>query len=259
MKPQSVSAFIGPSQGARTAMKPQLLLQEMQTEGRNNGSPGKTLSRLKDSGAWKRQRIIRLKPAGASIATKVADTHESLAYPPNNGVARVLAIGMEVGEAYSTAIEQILMHPELSQWEYVLTIEHDNMPPADGVLRLVERMETHPKFACIGGLYFTKGYGGVPQIWGDPKDPVLNFRPQLPDPAGGLVECCGTGMGFNLWRLSMFKDKKLRRPWFVTQKKNGISTQDLYFWADARKYGYRCAIDCSVKVGHYDLENDIVW
>jgi hypothetical protein len=166
---------------------------------------------------------------------------------------------MEVGDAYSTAIEQILAHPELSQWEYLLTLEHDNMPPADGVVKLIEQMEAHPEYSCIGGLYFTKGEGGCAQIWGDPKDPVINFRPQLPDPNGGLVECCGTGMGFNLWRLKMFKDPQLRKPWFVTQVKNGVSTQDLYAWSDLRKYGYRCAVDCSVKVGHYDSVNDICW
>jgi hypothetical protein len=69
-------------------------------------------------------------------------------------------------------------------------------------------------------------------------------------------------MGFNLWRLSMFKDPHLRKPWFKTlngTQGEGVGTQDLYFWGDARKYGHRCAIDCSVKVGHYDRANDMVW
>lgn len=179
--------------------------------------------------------------------------------PPNQAVHRMAAIGMEVGEAFSNAIEQIISHPEIGQWEYILTIEHDNIPPADGVLKLLKRMEAHPEYACVGGLYWTKGISGVPQIWGDPKDPVLNFRPQPPVP-GQLVECCGTGMGFNLWRMSMFKDSRLRKPWFKTVAgKEGIGTQDLYFWADARKYGYRCAIDCDVLVGHYDVSEDICW
>jgi hypothetical protein len=126
-------------------------------------------------------------------------------------------------------------------------------------------MEEHPELSCIGGLYWTKGEGGVPQIWGDPKDTLINFRPQPPDPNGGLVECCATGMGFNLWRLKMFRDERLRKPWFKTVADHtGVGTQDLYFWSDARKYGYRCAIDCSVKVGHYDLEGkfgppDMMW
>ena len=79
----------------------------------------------------------------------------------------------------------------------------------------------------------------------------------MPDPNGGLVEACGTGMGFNVFRLDMFKDERLRRPWFKTQTENGVSTQDLYFWSDARKYGYRCAIACDVKVGHYDLDGKV--
>jgi len=223
--------------------------------GKHNANLSAGRARLIQGGTWKKQRIIVVLPAGDSIPSKVALAHWNLMFPPNNGVVRILAQGLEVGEAYSTAIQQILDHPDLKGWEYVLTLEHDNAPPADGVLALVKRMEEHPEFACIGGLYWTKGEGGVPQIWGDPKDPVLNFRPQPPDPSGGLVECCGTGMGFNLWRLKTFRDERLRRPWFKTVAgKEGIGTQDLYAWADLRKYGYRCAIDCSVKVGHFDGE-----
>jgi hypothetical protein len=227
--------------------------------GGHNADLGKTRARLIKGASWKKQRIVVVIPAGESIPAKVALSHWNLAFAPNNGVVRILAQGMEVGEAYSTAIEQILAHPEIGTWEYLLTIEHDNMPPGDGVLKLLERMEEHPEFSCIGGLYFTKGEGGVAQIWGDPKDPVTNFRPQLPDMNGGLVECCGTGMGFNLWRMKMFRDPQLRKPWFFTQTQGGISTQDLVFWADARKYGYRCAIDCGVKVGHYDMATDTAW
>lgn len=198
-------------------------------------------------------------PAGESIPTKVYLTHCSLIFPPNQPAHRMAAIGYEVGEAYSNSIAQILEHPELSKWEYLLTIEHDNGPPQDGLLKLIARMEEHPEFACIGGLYWTKFENGVPQIWGDPKDSVLNFRPQPPVP-GQLVECCGTGMGFNLWRLKMFKDERLRKPWFKTiAGKEGLGTQDLYFWGDARKYGYRCAVDCDCLVGHFDSGTDTWW
>lgn len=235
-------------------MKPQLVVTDF--GGDHNADITKTRLRLIKGGSWKKQRIVVILPAADSIPAKVALTHWNLAFPPNNGSVKILAQGMEVGDAYSTAIEQVLGHPDLSQWEYILTLEHDNTPPGDGILKLCEQMDAHPELSCIGGLYFTKGYGGVAQIWGDVKDPQVNFRPQLPDPNGGLVECCGTGMGFNLWRLEMFKDKRLRKPWFATQTKEGVSTQDLYFWADARKYGYRCAIDCSIKVGHYDLRGD---
>jgi hypothetical protein len=237
---------------------PQLIIQDF--GGAHNANPEGTRARLLKGASWKKQRIVCILPAAAMIPAKVALSHWNLAFPPNQGVLRILAQGMEVGDAYSQALEGVLSHPELSQWEYLLSIEHDNAPPPDGVLKLLERMEAHKEFACIGGAYFTKGENGVFQAWGDPKDPVVNFRPQVPDPNGGLVECCGTGMGFNLWRLSMFKDERLRKPWFKTMAgKEGCATQDLSFWSDARKYGYRCAIDCSVRVGHYDHDADIMW
>ena len=243
-------------------MKPQLVMTDM--GGEHNRNIEKTSARLRKEAQWKKQNVIVLIPSADSIPAKVALSHWNIAFPPNNGVVRILALGMEVGEAYSTAIEQILAHPELSKWQYVLTLEHDNLAPSDLVLKLCQQMDAHPELDCIGGLYFTKGPGGVAQIWGDARDPILNFRPQVPDQNGGLVECCGTGMGADLWRLDMFKDPKLRKPWFKTQTEGGVSTQDLYFWGDARKHGHRCAVDCSLKVGHYDLtgvfgEPDFTW
>jgi hypothetical protein len=231
-------------------------------EGVHNSDLEKSGKRILEGGSWKKQRVIMIIPTGKNIHTKVYLSHCGLIFPPNQASYRMAAIGMEVGDAFSNAISEILAHPELSQWEYILTVEHDNIPPQDGIVKLIQRMEKHPEYSCIGGLYWTKGEGGVPQIWGDVKDPVLNFRPQPPDPNGGLVECVGTGMGFNLWRLSMFKDDRLRKPWFKTlngSEGQGVGTQDLYFWGDARKYGYRAAIDCGVKVGHMDLETETIW
>lgn len=241
-------------------MKKKPKLPVVSNAGRHNQDLDNAHGRILKGASWKKQRVIVLIPAGQTIATRVYLSHWNLIFPPNQPSYRMLCQGMEVGEAYSEAIKSILDHPDLSQWEYILTLEHDNAPPPDGLLKLLKAMDEHPEYDCIGGLYWTKGEGGVPQIWGDPKDPVLNFRPQPPDPQGGLVECCGTGMGFNLWRTSMFKSKKLRQPWFKTLAgKEGVGTQDLYFWGDARKHGFRCAVDCSVHVGHHDLATDTMW
>lgn len=227
--------------------------------GKHNENIEVSAKRLLEGGSWKRQRIVAVIPAGKSIPTEAYLAHRSLIVPPNQICFWIAAKGFEVGEAYSNAIQMILDHPELSTWEFMLTIEHDNIPPIDGIVRLIEKMEKHQEYACIGGLYWTKGEGGVPQLWGDPKDPLLNFRPQVPIP-NALQEVCGTGMGFNLWRISMFKDPRLRKPWFKTiAGKEGTGTQDLYFWGDARKHGYRCAIDNSVLVGHFDPETEITW
>jgi len=231
----------------------------MDNGGKHSMDLKKTNERLTKEGSWRKQRIVVILPTANMISAKVALSHWNLIFPPNNGVVRILAIGAEVGAAYSEAIEGVLAHPELSQWEYILTIESDNMPPADGVLKLLADMDKYPEYDCIGGLYFCKGDGGCAHIWGDPKDPVLNFRPLVPVP-DTVMECNGSSMGFHLWRMKMFKDKKLRRPMFKTiAGAEGVGTQDLYFWGDAKKYGYRTAVDTSIKVGHYSVQDDIVW
>lgn len=210
-----------------------------------------------EGATWKKQRGICLLPAGKSIPTRVALAWRGMITPPNTPWHFMAIEGDEVGVAYNRAIEQILAHPDLSTWEYILTVEHDNLMPSDGLIKLIKRIDEHPELSCIGGLYWTKGETGVPQIWGDPNDPVVNFRPQPPR-AGELVECVGTGMGFNLFRLDMFKN--LPKPWFETKcSAGGVGTQDLSFWGEARKHGHRCAIDCNVLVGHLDTSTGIVW
>lgn len=245
--------------------QPQLVVQDL--GGVHNGDNESTRARLIRSGSYKRQRIVMIVPAVSPIAPKVYLSHVNLGFPPNNGVVRILAEGMEVGDAYSSAISGIMNHPDLSKWEFVLTVEADNTPPPDGVVKLVERLESTPWLAAVSGVYFTKGAGGVCQRWGDVNDPVVNFRPMPPPPPGQLGECCGIGMGFALWRLEIFKDERLRKPWFKTtrgQNGEGYATQDLHFWSDARKYGYRTAVDGNVLVGHYDYEGkfgppDYIW
>ena len=237
-------------------MKNRIATGNPQDVGFHNADLAKSMSRIHNAGTWKKQRIVVIMPSAELIPLRIYLAHRNLMFPPNQAHLWLPAEGTEVGQAYSDIIQQVLASPELSRWEYILTLEHDNAPQPDGVLRLIAAMEAYKEYACISGAYWTKGFGGVLQAWGDPKDPS-DFRPQPPDPNGGLVPCRGTGMGFALWRMSMFKDERLRRPWFKTLtgiEGQGMATQDLYFWNDAAAHGYRCAVDCSVKVGHWDQE-----
>ena len=102
-------------------------------------------------------------------------------------------------------------------------------------------------------------------IYGDPKVMPKSFIPQVPlqdtlQPANGL------GMGFNLWNMDIFKDKRLEQGnWFKTEQSyepgrgSRVYTQDLHFFEKAGALGYKFACDTRVKVGHYDVVNDIVW
>jgi hypothetical protein len=240
-------------------MKPQIVIENI-SGGFHNADLEQSISRLEKSKTYRDLSTICIVPTRGVIPAKVVQSWMALITPMNQKFTRLFIIGMEVGEAYNSAIELILQNPELSKWKYVLTLEEDNIPPPDGLLKLYENIDN---YAAIGGLYWTKGEGGQPMIYGDPTDPELNFRPQMPTKE--IQECNGLGMGFTLFKIEVFKDPRIEKPFFRTcedwdpQKGAKIYTQDLYFFEKIKKLGYRVACDTRVKVGHYDLENDIIW
>jgi hypothetical protein len=183
----------------------------------------------------------------------------NLMTPMNQMVFKLPMVGMEVGDAYNKAVEMILDHPVLAKARYMLTVEWDNLPPPDGLLKLYESMS---RYDAVGGLYWTKGDCGQPMIYGDPKVMPRNFIPQVPVP-DSIQACNGLGMGFTLFKLSMFR--KVAKPWFKTLQEYDpasgarAATQDLYFFQNAAKEGFRFACDNRVKVGHLDVRSGEVW
>lgn len=241
--------------------KPQLIIESF--EGKHNSNLIENRDRLLAGSTYQDLSTICVVPtlSKTGIHPKVVQNWWGLITPMNQKFIRFFIIDMEVGLAYTSAIEQILASSELRNWKFILTLETDNMPPPDGLLKLYENMD---KFDAIGGLYWTKGEEGQPMIYGDPVVMPKNFIPQIPiinhiQPANGL------GMGFTLFKLDIFKDDRLPKPWFQTLQQytpgqgTRCFTQDLYFFENAGKLGYRFACDTRVKVGHYDSANDIVW
>jgi hypothetical protein len=216
--------------------------------------------RLKKGKQYRDLSTVCVVPTRGMIPARVVENWMGLMNPMNNAFFRIFVSGMEVGEAYNSAIELILGNEHLSKFKYVLTLEEDNLPPPDGLLRLYESMDD---YAVVSGLYWTKGEGGQPMIYGDPKG-VLSFQPQIVEP-DTVQECNGLGMGFTLFDMDLFRDEKIPKPWFKTQQvwnpQTGAAqgTQDLYFFANARRAGYRVACDNRIKVGHLDVGSGIVW
>jgi len=239
-------------------MEPKVYMPDV---GVHNRDIDLAVERLERSKTYRDLSTIIICPTRGLIPSRVVQSWMGLMRPMNQKVIGPLfAVGMEVGAAYTSLVEMILNHPDLCNWKYILTIEEDNMPPADGLLKLYESMN---RYDVVQGIYWTKGEGGQPMIYGNPKEFPKNFIPQKPLP-DTLMECNGLGMGFNLFRLDIFKNKELPKPWFKTIQEvvtGGAKayTQDLYFYENAAKCGYRFACDTRIKVGHYDINSDIVW
>jgi hypothetical protein len=179
----------------------------------------------------------------------------------NQKFIRIMTTDLEVGKAYSETISQILSNPELSKWKYIATLEHDNIVDPDWLLKLYEDIEGYD---AVGGIYYTKGESGRPMCYGRPDVQPLNFIPFEPPP-DSVTRCNGLGMGANLFRMEMFKDKRLPNPLFQTKQEYTYGqgaqmfTQDLYFYQEAGKLGYKFACSTRTRVGHMDLETGYIW
>lgn len=237
--------------------EPRILIGD--TVGKNNEDLNKSVQRVDKSKMYEDQSTIIICPTRGVFPTRVVQSWMKLMRPMNQSVAGpIFAESMKVDTAYESLITYILSNDHLNKYKYILTIEEDNLPPPDGLIRLYENMG---EYDVVGGLYWGKGDEGFPMIFGDPSNPN-DFKPQTPK-EGEVQRANGLGMGFNLFKLEMFKN--IPQPWFKTVQEiddqgNVISnTQDLYFYKKAGNLGYKFACDNRVLVGHYDNRTDIVW
>ena len=227
--------------------------------GRHNLDLEASRGRLIRGSTYRDVSTVCIIPTRGVITAKVVQSWLGLASPMNQKFMRIFVEKMEVGDAYNAGVEMVLNNPELSKWKYILTLEEDNCPPPDGLLKLYEHME---KFDAVGGLYWTKGENGQPMIYGNPAEMPQNFIPQVPQP-DAIQPANGLGMGFTLFKMDMFR--KVPKPWFRTIQEmvpgQGMraGTQDLMFFAEASKYGFKFACDTRVRVGHWDADNQVMW
>lgn len=220
-------------------------------------------TRLEKQKTYRDLSTIIVCPTRGMISARIVQSWQGLIRPMNQKVIGPLFMeGMEVGEAYNQVIKMILENPDLRDFKFMLTLEEDNAPPADGLIKLYESID---EYDAVGGLYWTKGEGGQPMCYGNPDVMPLNFIPQVPQP-DAITPCNGLGMGFTLFRMEMLKDERFEYGnWFKTKQEvvpgagAQVFTQDLWFFQHARELGYKFACDSRVKVGHYDAASQIMW
>lgn len=234
-------------------------------------SPGAGFSRVDilDGASYRDNSTILIVPTREPfIHYEVWSRWAMMMKPMNQKFHMQMCVGDEVGIAYNRMIAQILQHPELSKWKFVMTVESDNLIPPDAHQRLLETI--HKGFDGVSGLYFTKGPVNMPMAYGNAKSFAergeLEFRPLDIRQAlaqGNIVEVNGIAMGCSLYRLDLFRE--VPAPWFVTvsdwvpEKGPAAMTQDLYFCKNAKAKGKRFAVDMRVKVGHMDLATGEVY
>src|SRR4030042_926947 len=241
-------------------MEPKIIGEDINL-GINNENLDKAIERVDKSNMYKNLSTIIVCPTRGMFPTRVVQSWMKLMRPSNQVVAGpIFAESMKVDIAYNTLFKYILGNKYLSTFKYVLTLEEDNIPPPDGLLKLYESTDNYD---VIAGLYWGKGDNGFPMMFGNPDEDPLDSKPMLPK-KDTIQRVNALGMGFNLFKLDMFRT--IPEPWFKTIEEydpsihgenGGVTmTQDFYFYRLAAEYGYKFACDTRVLVGHYSVSDD---
>lgn len=198
----------------------------------------------------------------------VVESWKRFIKPMNTPIIEMVVSGMEVGEAYSEAVDQILMNPGLDSFKHILFMEDDVIVPwmNNSYGPLAKLASSLDEYDVVSGLYWTKGEPSLPLVYGDGKDieAANGFSVNNDWKSGDIVEVNGCGMGFTLMKRSLFEDPKLPRPFFKTvaeikDHQMAGMTQDIYFYRNIKKLGYKIAVDTGVKCGHLDINTDIIY
>lgn len=212
-------------------------------------------------------------PTRGQIDYRVVQSWSDLIRVPNQRRSFLFCEGAEVADAYNKLVDRVLSDFQLSTCRYLMTVEDDNILPADAHLRLLDTIQSGP-WDAVSGIYFKKTEPAHPLVFGDPEKRtalggydfrVRDVREALA--SGETVEVNGIPMGCAIFKMDLFRE--IPGPWFRTVNEYVMtpagpigrrqSTHDLDFCERARFAGKRFAVDCGVKVGHLDVATGVIY
>jgi hypothetical protein len=244
--------------------------------------------------AFHDRRIFVVCPTRNKLDPEVQESWNDLLWPQNAVHHLKFAKGWEVGQAYDTLVKVIRDSKDYGEFPYILTIEDDNLPPRDGVEKLLQVMESGP-WDAVAGLYHTKDPRRTPLVLGDvegyKKTGRQDFSPidvsKIPQ-GQRTVEVLAVPMGFTLWRMSFFRD--VPEPWYLTTQgmvglgggkyvsieefellwhsgkidrtkryESPCYTQDVHACAKGLGLGKRYCVDLTCNVGHKDVKKGVIY
>lgn len=171
---------------------------------------------------------------------------EKLEIPSGVQVKLHNVYGVSVHEAYNIAVKTA----KEDKADFMLTVEDDTFPPADGFVKMMKLfLKNRDKKIIIGGWYpkKTESKEGTPIV-------VVEGKRQALIPDGEIHEVYTIPMGFTLFPTKVFLDTE--EPYFVTTQH---LTQDSFFSQKARDAGYKLLVDTSIRCKHVDVETGRVF
>ena len=178
----------------------------------------------------------------APISWEWHDASKSMQFPLGTAVSHIRVVEKIIADARNIIAKQAIA----MNADKVLFISDDVIPPP----RIFEMLNRHQK-ELVTGIYWTKETNPKPYIWrGQMQGPYEDWK------FGEFFEIDWAGVDALLIDTKVFR--KIPYPWFShnwTWSENlkfSLATEDQYFYAKAKEYGYKLYCDSSVQCGHQD-------
>lgn len=235
------------------------LLNTPNFSGFHNQDLNTSITRLNIARSAKDLSTICVIPHTGFINAQVAERWLGQATQMNQKFMRIAIQTNNKFDAYNNAIEQILSTPKLNEFKYLLTLENNTIPPFDGLIKLFESID---KYDVVSGLIWSTGEESKPQIFGHPSQMPQNFVNIIPQHEQ-IQPCLATTTSFTLYKLGLFNDHRLSKPWFRVipplDTTNKLNLPDFYFFDKLHKLGYKVACDTRIRIGNLDPKTNIIW
>jgi len=159
--------------------------------------------------------------------------------------------GLNVDEARNELVHIAIKNNS----EFILFLDDDIIPPADGLCKMLEQMESDVQIGAIAGDYILKGSPEhSAHLMLNKEGMVIELNRLKTDKK--VVECNWLmALGFCLVRTKCFH--QIRQPWFKCHSKNTQETginEDAHFTELLLQAGYKALIDKTIQCAHIDKE-----
>lgn len=216
-----------------------------------------------------------------TISVRWHRSRMGLRIPTNFNTCEMLADGLEVGDARSRVVAQVLTTKPVP--EFILWLDYDVLMPPDALTKLFFRARTLLDYDIYAGVYCLKNLAhSEPLIYGElGQGPIWNWK------VGDLLTTESHGVksvhsGLTLVRTSLYRklldaglvggqgDDQEDRPFYRTNIEKDMTlddgrqvrtggTEDIYFCNLVDIVGGKILVDTSVLAGHEDKNTGIIY
>lgn len=144
-------------------------------------------------------------------------------------------------------------------YDYLLFIDDDIIPPEDGLCKLLDHMERNITAGVVSGDYLLKGKVSHSAHLQLDKDGICTELNRISDTSNIIESNWMIGLGFALINTEVFK--QIRQPWFLNNSDKDETNvgEDAFFTELVLQSGYKILIDRTIQCVHMEYSNQTVY